>query len=298
MQAEIDRFFETQGRKWALSTADKYRWCLEDFAGWLIQEKLPGDPREITTAHISRYLDSKLSWSANMQYIAIVSLRNFFRWKLGRDGSPAEEIRYPKRHRKPQRTLDEPRIMQILSVLDTATAKGIRDTAIVLLMLDSGLRASEVCNLQRYHVDLENRTFLAQIKGGRWSDGVFGMYCASTLSQWMDIRPQIAKPEEPALFVGIGGIKPGTALTRNGLKSIFLQIGQKAGVHFSPHDMRRTFATMAIRAGAPSRLVQVAGRWNDLAMVERYSQAIRPQDMDPYSPVNKLMGLRFNEDDY
>ena len=297
MQTAINRFFETQGRKWAATTAHKYRWCLDDFAAWLDEQGYTGDPAQISTSQISHYLDSKLTWASNMQYIAIVALRNFFRWLCGRENSPAEDIRYPKRPRKPQRTLDETRIMQILSQLDTTTSKGIRDTAIILLMLDSGLRASEVCNLQRYHVDLENRTFIAKIKGERWSEGVFGLYCASAVAHWLDIRPHVAKPETQELFVGIGGTKPGTGLTRNGLKSIFRQIGDKAGFHFSPHDMRRTFATMAIRAGAPSRLVQVAGRWNDLSMIERYTQALRPQDMDPYSPVNKLMGLRFEPDD-
>lgn len=295
MKTELERFFESQGRGWSPATVERYRWYLENLRSWLEEESLPLDPAQITEEHICRWLDSHLTWASVTRYCGIVACKNFFRWKLGRENSPAEGIRYPKRPVKPQRTLDEPRIMQILSNLDTSRPKGVRDTAIILLLLDTGLRASEVCNLQRSHVDLENRTFIALIKGERWSEGVFGTYCAAALAHWLDIRPDLAQTEEGALFVSIGGIRPGTAMTRHGLNTIFRKIGKKVGFHFSPHDFRRTFATLAIKAGAPSRLVQVAGRWNDLSMVERYSQSLKPADMDPYSPVNKLMGLSFED---
>ena len=80
-------------------------------------------------------------------------------------------------------------------------------------------------------------------------------------------------------------------MTPSGLRVAFRYMGKRAGLAaFSPHDMRRAFATMAHRLGAPSRLVQVAGRWEDLRMVARYTPSLTAEDFDPYSPVRGLLG--------
>ena len=57
-------------------------------------------------------------------------------------------------------------------------------------------------------------------------------------------------------------------------------------------SLRRTFATIAIKAGAPTRVVQAAGRWGDVSMVERYTADITADDFDRYSPVEALMNGR------
>lgn len=297
MQNHINRFFESQSKRWTPRTAELYRWYLENLDQWLQAQSLPGDPSQVSQEHLLHWMDANTGWGDTATYAAVVAVKQFFRWAVGREESPAEGLLYPKRKPKPQRTLEETHIMQILASLDTTTPKGVRDTAIIMLLLDTGLRASELCGLQRYHVDMEEHTFIARIKGGRWSDGVFSAYTAGCIGHWLDHRPHVALPETNELFVSIGGTRPGTGLTQNGLRAIFRRISRKVGFLFSPHDFRRTFATMAIRNGAPSRLVQVAGRWNSLAMVERYSQSLKPADMEPYSPVNKLMGLRFDPDD-
>ena len=57
---------------------------------------------------------------------------------------------------------------------------------------------------------------------------------------------------------------------------------------FSP-CLRRTFATLATENGAPTRVVQVAGGWKSLRMVERYTQALKQDAIKPFSPVDRLM---------
>jgi integrase len=80
-------------------------------------------------------------------------------------------------------------------------------------------------------------------------------------------------------------------LTTGGLRPVMRGWAKSAGIgRLSPHDLRRTFATVAIRLGAPSRIVQVAGRWSRLEMVERYTRTIEAADMDPWFPVNRAMG--------
>ena len=81
-------------------------------------------------------------------------------------------------------------------------------------------------------------------------------------------------------------------MTRFGLNVTFRNLGKSSGIGpLSPHDFRRTFATLSLQGGAPTRLVQLAGRWNSVKEVERYSQALSAQDFEPYSPMNKVMGV-------
>lgn len=281
----MDEFFASQGRRWAETTRRTYRWYLEDLFAWL-------EGREPTDRLLVRWLDTRMAWSSSTQYTAVVACRAYFRWRCGREDSPAEQLILPRRVRKPQRTLDELRLMRILGALDTSTAKGVRDTAIVLLLLDTGLRAAEVCRLRLEHLEMADRRFSVRVKGGKWADGVFAPYTASSLVEWLMVRRDVAQVDTPEVFVGIGGKTPGKKLTAYGLKAIFRTLGKRIGFHFSPHDFRRTFATLSLKGGAPSRLVQVAGRWSSLEQVERYSAAITAEDFEPYSPVHRVLGLR------
>jgi integrase/recombinase XerC len=163
----------------------------------------------------------------------------------------------------------------------------------IALMVDTGLRVGEVASLRLDMLDVAERTLAVRVKGGKWGSAVYGTYTAGLLTAWLAIRSEFAKPGVQTVFVGVGGRTPGMHMSRHGIRANFYRIGRRAGLGpIPPHSLRRTFATLALRAGAPSRLVQVAGRWSSLAMVERYSQALTPEDFDAYSPINRMMGLK------
>jgi site-specific recombinase XerC len=291
MLEQIDRFLAEHARRWTPSTIERYRWYLLNLAKWLEGQGI-GVPEK---ADLVRWVDARMRWGSSTQYTGMIACRSFYRWLLGREKSPAEGLPLPRRVYRPQRVLDEAKIMRVLSSLDTSTEKGRRDTAVILLMLDTGLRASEVCRLRLEHVDLAERRLTVRIKGGRWAEGVFCAYTSACLAEWIMDRGRIAKGDCAEIFCGIGGGTPGKTMTPSGLRCIFRQVGARAGFHFSPHDMRRTFATLALKGGASSRLVQVAGRWSSLAQVEHYSASLTAADFDPYSPVAKIMGLRVDQ---
>ena len=133
---------------------------------------------------------------------------------------------------------------------------------------------------------------MVRVKGGAVQRKVFTIYTASQLERWLAIRSGIALPAAMTLFVSIGGTKPGTRLTVYGMRCISRSIARAAGLdQFSPHDLRRSFATLAIKFGASTRLVQLQGVWEDLALLERYTQALQPEDIEQYLPIGRLMGM-------
>ena len=184
--------------------------------------------------------------------------------------------------------LNAEEVRKLVSSLSTTTARGQRDLVMVLLMLDTGLRAHEVCRLKARHVNLSERTLQVQTKGGKWRSKVFSDVTGAFMAAYLeDFRQGNRGVEE--VFVSIGGIRPGTALSKDGLRSIFRTLGRMARIEsLSPHVLRRTFATLAFLNGAPTRLIQEAGGWSTLAQVERYMQSLRPEDFDGYFAANIL----------
>jgi integrase/recombinase XerC len=287
----VGGFLEEKRGIWSPETTEKYSRNLIGAVGWMAARGIVA-PEAVTPAAIREWLDIHPHWGPCSRHTAVTALRAFFAWSLGRARSPAHLVALPRRPIRPQRTLSADQAEKLLGSLDTSRRKGIRDLALIALLLDTGLRSSEICRLELIHVELERRTFQALTKGNRWERGVFSEYTRSVAARWLALRPEVAAPDEGAFFVSLGGLTPGKKLTRYGLQITLRALGIRAGIGpISPHDFRRTFATLALRAGAPTRIVQVAGRWRSLAMVERYSQAIQPEDLDGHFPMAAIMGV-------
>jgi site-specific recombinase XerD len=272
----------------AEATCAAYRWELRHFEQWAA----PRDVLDLGKSDLARYLAERRGLgrcSETTLRRSINALRKFYRFALGRK-SPAQSIPLPKIKRRRQRTLTFDDAFAVMSALDTSSAPGKRDLALICLGLSSGLRESELCRLRVSEVDLQRGRLTTRVKGGNDGDGVFGRDTAAALMSWLAVRR--AAPGVETMFVSIGGITPGRPLTPSGLRGIFRKIGKRAGLKqgFSPHDLRRSFATLSSQLGAPSRIVQIAGRWGDLKMVEGYTQALSATDFAPYDPVSRILG--------
>lgn len=297
MERLIEEFLAANRRRWSPKTIESYRWYLRDLDQRLRLAEGDIALRRVKERMLLRWLDGHPGWSPATTYTALIACRSFFAWAVGPERSPAQGITPRKPRPSPQRVLDEEKLARLLASFDTARPKGRRDLALVSLLLDTGLRSAEVCRLELRHVDIVHR-HLAHLavkrKGGRWGEAVFAPYVAACLGSWIATRERLGVPETcRELFVSIGGNKPHGALTTSGLRCLFREMGQALGFHFSPHDFRRTFATWAIRNGAPTKVVQVAGGWASVHELEtRYTQAIQPEDIEPYSPVERLISGR------
>ena len=265
-----------------------YRWSLERFADWLRANGLRHD--EVSRRQLLEWLNT-YGWSQSTKHNAACALRLFYRHLVGAENSPAEGVRIRRPQPRAQRTLTEDEVQRLLASLDTSTETGARNLSIITLMIDTGLRANELCSLHVEHVNPLERTLDVRIKGGDWHRSVFGEYAASCLDTWLGVRRWVAGLGVPFLYVGIGGKTAGQKMTVTGLRATFYKLARKAGIPlFSPHALRRTYATLATRYGEPKRTVQVNGGWKTPDMVDRYTMHIRPEDFRHF-PSDHLMGL-------
>jgi site-specific recombinase XerD len=141
-------------------------------------------------------------------------------------------------------------------------AESRRDYAILSIMLDTGLRLSEVARLSISDVS-EDGTLRVFGKGRKWRTVALGTTSATALSRWMRLRAT----ENESLWSGRKG-----SLSPEGIRKMTKRRGLQAGFHLHPHMLRHTFVDNWLRnGGAEVDLARLAG-WTTTRMAERYAQ--------------------------
>lgn len=281
-KSTINSFLAEQG--YSEATEKQYSRILNDLLSSVHVENL-------TASEFKAWLKEHTSWGDSMKWLAYSATRAYIRWAYGSE-HPALRLRIKRPPSEPQRTLSIEQAKKVFDHFD-ASPKGIRDRAIFSMLLDTGIRSAELCGLALKHLYLQDLLIAVRVKGNRWEYGVFSEITARHIEEWLSIRNSFAGSNETSIFVGIRGAKPGSPLTPGGLRAIIRAWGQQANIGpLSPHDFRRSFATFATIAKAPTRLTQIAGRWKNIREVERYTKALALKEFSPYSPVQLMLETR------
>lgn len=166
-----------------------------------------------------------------------------------------------------------------------------RDEAIVLFLLDTGARASEVCGLRVKDLDLTGRRCKVRGKGDKDRTVCFSATTARAL--WAYLKEEPREPEAP-LFLSERGEQAGGPLTRSGLLQLIERLGRAAGIEAcrcSPHTFRHTFAVEFLRAGGNVFTLKELLGHTTLTMTNRYV-ALAQADLEAqhrrFSPVERL----------
>jgi integrase/recombinase XerC len=146
--------------------------------------------------------------------------------------------------------------------------------AVLRFLIDTGVRASELCGITLGDLDMSNRSVTVLGKGNKRRSVHFGVATSRTL--WNHLRGNDYIPGENdrwPLFCSQSGPNTGCKTTRGGILKMVHRLGLAAnisGVRCSPHTLRHTFAVNFIRNGGdPFSLMQLLGHTN-LQMTNRY----------------------------
>lgn len=211
-------------------------------------------------------------------------------------GSVLNGVTAPRLPKKIMPVLTEQEIQVIidhLSTWDTTSPAertlddlfALRNLALFLFMLDSGLRIAEAANIKLEHIDLTSgRVFVDQGKGAK--DRVVFISEQSVKYIRKYIRYS-GIADQPYLWIGQMG-----PLTKEGLQTIFRQISLKTKILVNPHKIRRTFATMMLRNGADLyRLKELMGH-SDLRTLELYLRTTDADLMNLHVKCSPIRGIR------
>ncbi|MGH9897939.1 MAG: tyrosine-type recombinase/integrase, partial [Pyrinomonadaceae bacterium] len=208
------------------------------------------------------------------------ALRGFIRLLL-MDGhlktDPTANITTPQSSIKLPRFLNEEEIESLLAAADTSTRQGIIDRAILELFYATGLRVSELAELNLSDLDLDAGLLTCYGKGSKERRVPIGKSAIHWAEKYLEIRPKekskaVSRPlsaaDRQAFFVGINGRR----LDRQQIWMRVKELAEKAGLeNVSPHKLRHSFATHLMQHGADSRTVQTLLGHSDISTTQIYT---------------------------
>lgn len=254
-----------------------YRRHLEDFFVWHASEERP----ELNKALINRYVrqlrGQKLSSATiNQKLSAIRKLASEAEDNNLLDSKIANGIRavrgVPARGRRTGNWLTKEEAQMWLNAPDTKTLKGVRDRAVLAVLIGCGLRRAETAILSCSHIQQrEARWAIVDIVGKRDKMRTVPMpsWAKATIDSWT----YAARIDDGFIFrrVNKGGNLMGERMTEQAIYNIVTSYAEKLekqGV--APHDLRRTFAKLAHKGGSPIDQIQLSLGHDSIQTTEKY----------------------------
>lgn len=262
-------------KKMAKNSLEAYKRDVLEFEG-MIREKQNISLQEASNTEVVAYLlklknDGKSAATVNRK---IASLRAFYNYlTAGRiiSNNPTANIKSPKIERKSIEYLTLEEIDNLLDKPDRSP-KGVRDRAILELLYATGIRVSEVVEMNIEDVNLRMGFVTCTGEHGKARIIPMGRPSRAAVEEYIyEVRPQFlreAGDEEKALFVNYSG----TRLTRQGLWKLLKEYAKLAGLEnrLTPQTLRNSFAVHMIQNGADLKSLQELLGHEDISATQIY----------------------------
>jgi site-specific recombinase XerD len=224
------------------------------------------DPLTVSKRDIELYLGELAErCKPSTVWTAWRHLKGFFIWLLAEGditSNPMETVRKPIVPPTEIAVLTADEVRRLLATCKGNTPEDRRDLALLSVMLDTGLRLTEVACLSPDDVGDDN-TLRIFGKGRKWRTVALGNSSSLALSRWLRILPT----EASSIWTGVKG-----PLTATGIRKVIQRRGRAAGLDIHPHQLRHTFVDNWLRnGGSEVDLARLCG-WTSTRMAERYAQ--------------------------
>lgn len=233
---------------------------------------------------LNRYMtDRKKGLSVTTQNYHLIAFRGFLKYlsKRGIKSLDPTLVELPRTHRPQVTFLHVDEIDRILAEIPLDSETGLRDRAILELLFSSGLRVSELINLNRDHVNLERREFMVRGKGQKDRPVFISDQATEAISDYLAERHD----KLPALFLNNSRNRPDAdmknderRLTSRSVERIVNKYVRLAGItkHVTPHTLRHSFATDLLMNGADLRSVQSMLGHSNISTTQIYTHVTDP----------------------
>ncbi len=252
------------------NTLETYTSAVTMLTDHLSERGMPTQVANIKREHV----ESFLAWMTETYKPASVrnrytGLRQFFAW-LVEEGevteTPLRHIPPPAIPESPPPILTEAQVRSLLKVCAGSTFEERRDTAIISILLDVGLRLGELVGMKLDDVDLQTRTVTVLGKGRRPRTVGIGVKALQAIDRYLRARRSHPQGRSVAVWIGLRG-----PMTGSGVRQMLERRGGEAGIPgLHPHQLRHQFAHAWLAGGGEEGdLMRLAG-WRSRQMVARY----------------------------
>jgi integrase/recombinase XerC len=244
-------------RRLAEPTLENYARSLARLLGLLGTARLAA----LESAQVRRFVAQLHAGGLSSRALAVElsAWRGLYRWLARQHGyrtNPVQGVRAPKSARTLPKALSVEQAQRLLDGAPPREPALLRDQAMFELLYSSGLRLAELVSLDAADgkLDLARGEVTVTGKGAKTRSVPVGARAKEALRRWLEVRAQLASPDERALFVGARGkrIHPSTVEAR--LEEWAARRGVAGRVH--PHMLRHSFATHLLQSSQDLRAVQ------------------------------------------
>jgi len=258
------------------NTIDAYRRDLQLIVNW----SAPNSFLLLSFDEISDFIAAQFKDEKSEKSIArcISTLKRFFQFAYQAkliSSNPTSLLKSPKATKSIPSVISEELVVKLLETPDLATHLGRRDRAILELMYSSGLRVSELVNLEYEQINLSAGLVQVTGKGNKERIIPVGEVALDYLELYLNqSRKSLLKGKLlGALFIS----RIGRKMTRQTLWHRVKVLSEQAGIYsnLSPHGLRHAFATHLVNHGADLRTVQLLLGHSDLSTTQIYTHVAK-----------------------
>lgn len=270
----------------SLKTIENYSLYLNrfyEFAGDIKVGKIDSELVTKWRKWLNRYKgDDGREVSKTTQNYHLIALRSFLKYLARRDidALAPEKIELASSKRPQVSFLTPEEVTALFEGTDTSNIIGLRDRAILELLFSTGLRVSELVNLNKDSINLDKGEFSIRGKGQKDRPVYISDSAKHAMIEYLKTR----KDDDEALFVQASKSKNAdeasiNRLTPRTIQRIVERYRKKAGItkHVTPHTLRHSFATDLLGNGADLRSVQSLLGHANIATTQIYTHVTDPQ---------------------
>jgi site-specific recombinase XerD len=246
----------------------------------------------VTTASIRQYIIRvRRTYSEDTAAGTIRALHKFWKWcsaEYDHRQNPMRNVKYaqPVKRRTPA-AVDPLDVVRIFHATHPHLPIGIRDRAIIAMLVDSTARAGGIVTMQVANMDLTARRAIVQEKGMAPRAVIFSPFTLALVEQWMEVRSEKAK----TLFHSMKTCEP---LTVSGLQQLMRRLKKRAGVtgKVNPHSFRHGFAREYLKAGGDLATLHRLMGHKDMSTTAEFYAVFASGELgefhDEHSPISLL----------
>jgi len=269
-----------------------YRDNLRRFTWWLNENSISLDVKKMEVRHLRAFLyyiqTTPKRWqigsisSNHLPSLATVDaywrvLQALFSWLVREEvikpeDNPVKKLSRPKVAERVVQDIPLKLIKKALLTFDENTLIGARNRAILLMLLDTGMRLSECADLNLPDIDLGSGIITVWGKGNKQRLVCIGKTAKRSLRAYFRIRGLNTTQK-------VWIKEDGKPMTKSGIQSVVRRLRKLGGnIRWSPHTFRNTFSMNYLRQGGDPFTLQILGGWKDLDMPRHYCAALRVED--------------------